>query len=204
MRKAKIIAIGLVLTVAAVVWAQTVTPRNLSGQLVDPGSLHTFKPSGIHNWLPAGWQRLSAFTAATTTPDVSHRTYTTFDDDAQNRVLVCDSRWNKVVVRALGTTNNATITVDVFLMVGGTSDHFTRIGTLAFVVGQQPSSVTTYEFADAVSVTNETGSFRSWRAISPGGDYIGMGEVDLCPGDILGFCPTGITAGTAILEVCGY
>ncbi len=187
---ALIIVVALTACALAQNWADF---RTTDGKRVEPGAQATYRGT---------WTQLAAFTAGTVTPDASHRTYTTFDDDAQNRIVLCDSRWNRILIRALSTTAADTTTVDVFLMIGGTGDHFTRIGTLQFTTGTQPSGVSGSEFADAVTESNTDGSLRAWRTMSPTG-YIAMAEVDIGPGDVLGFCPTTVTHN-AVIEVCGY
>jgi len=184
------IAIGMALVLAACLVAgggneptNSRVPMNIEGHAVNPGAAATHHGE---------WEVLTTFTVATTAPDSAHRTYAAFQEDAAARVYKVDARHNKQVFRCYSTTDGDG---SVFLIYGmvGTSDSFTLIGQLTFTTGTMVGPVAGYLFADTVAVASETGSFRTWRAISPTGNEMGFAEVDTGPISYVGIVPLTVT-----------
>lgn len=173
-------------------------PMDPEGHYVAPGLLQSHRPSGFTRF----GGTTATFSAATTTPDATHRTYATFDDDTAVKTQTLDSRWVGIILRMCSPTENEVNVFDVFGTTG-TSDHWSRIGTLTWTTGTATSNVTGSEFADTCVVTNEDGVY-TWVVASPA-DSVGTAwaMIDAGPFDRIGLVPTTL-ASSAVAEICGF
>jgi hypothetical protein len=199
MRKFKevtlIIVVLLLMTTAAFA-IQEIFHKSKTNQLVEPGQLHTGKNT---------WVVLDATTSSGTEPSdlaVGERTYTTIvaaiaaassgdeeisiygDSLAELQIL---ESWNNARFRCIGVTNNQTVTYQIYLGtlgVGGTDCEVVKAGQLAFTIGQQVSSTSTYKLADTLTVTASDWA-KSWTSSSPGGDKVAEAAIDMMGADII-------------------
>jgi hypothetical protein len=205
--KKRTIILLLVLAPALAFAITEIMPVNTAGLRVDPGTLHTIR---------ADWVQLDATTSAGTEPSdlaAGERTYSTLataiaaglngDDEISTFSLYSGSArqrldWNRIRFRCIGITNGQSITYQIYLgdlgSSGATECALVKVAQLAFTIGQQVSEVSTYEFADAVAVTEYC-----WpKAIgysSPGDttDLVAEAYMDLMGSDYIVAVPT--TAG---------
>ncbi len=126
--------------------------------------------------------------------------------------------WNSVRFTAIGITDNGTYTVDIFSGTLGGGIKFddsltkanaklddcnlTHIGTLAWVIGTQVSTTSSYELADAVTVTTKDAT-TSWTSASNAADDTAEAAIDLQGADVLIFVPTTCSADSKLL-ITGY
>ena len=138
--------------------------------------------------------------------------------DGEIEWYIVPPSWNNVRFTAIGITADGTYTVDVFagtLSSAVTNEdnlaaanaklddcNLTHIGTLAFVIGTQASTVSGYELADAVTVTNKD-STASWTSVSNAGDDTAEAKIDLQGANLLVIVPTTCSANAKLL-VKGY
>ncbi len=138
--------------------------------------------------------------------------------DGEIEWFIVPNGWNSARFTAIGITDNGTYTVDVFsgTLGGGikVTDNLaqanaklddcnlTHIGTLAFVIGTQVSTASTYELADAVTVTTKDAT-TSWTSASNAADDTAEAKIDLQGADVLIFVPTTCSADSKLL-IKGY
>jgi hypothetical protein len=93
----------------------------------------------------------------------------------------------------------------VFLVYGcvGSSGVFGLLGQLTFTTGTCESGTADYEMADTLAVASESGSFRTWRAISPTGNEIAYAECDTGPCYWICVVASTVTH-PCYIEHCGY
>jgi len=112
------------------------------------------------------WQVLDTTSSSGTEPTdpaVDERTYDTLttaittasSGDDEISYAHIPPTWNGLRFRCIGITNNGTTTYQIYLgtLAGGTDCILVNAGQLAFTVGQQVSDTSTYELADAVTIT---------------------------------------------------
>ena len=73
---------------------------------------------------------------------------------------------------------------------------------LAFVIGTQASITSTYEMADAVTVT-ESDSVSAWSSVGAAGNTVAEGQIDLNGANIIVLVPTVVTANCR-LHIKGF
>lgn len=178
---------------------------NADGTVVsNPTQLHTEQDS---------WYLLGAFTTATTTPDVNHRTIATIILDSNNADYNIPDKWNGIRLRCksikdISDANAITTVVDLFL-ANGVDDSYNRISTLTFISGTQFAADSNYVFATTLVESNF-----NWigaadpnyvRLISPGTSYIAEYFFDARGSKKIAVCPTTITNGRAAkIEITGW
>lgn len=188
-----LVLIGVFITACFAI--EGVYTYNKSGTMVEPGQIHSLQD----NWVTLG----TIFTTATTTPDPNHRTASTFTSDANNATKEIPSKWNQIRLRCLSQNDGDDSVFDIFLM-NGTDDHYTRIATLSWVNGLQTSSVSGYEFADTLVVTNHTNCWHTTGStVNPGGNYIAEWSVDVLGSKMIGVSPTTIDSNS-IFQITGF
>lgn len=96
--------------------------------------------------------------------------------------------------RCIGVTDACSVTYQIYLgTLSGEADcELVKAGQLAFTIGTQISTTSTYEMADAVTVTPYCWT-KSWGSISPSSNLVAEATVDFMGADILVVVPT--TAG---------
>ena len=112
------------------------------------------------------WNVLNASVAAGDEPTdlaVDERTYTTVvaaiataaSGDGKISYARIPPTWNGVRFRCIGTTNNATVTYQIYAgtLGDGTDCEIAKVGQAAWTVGQQVSTTSTYEMADSLTWT---------------------------------------------------
>jgi hypothetical protein len=194
MRRKIAIITTICVVFAGLCWA--VDPLlTLDGKQIGAGSMSTYQAQT--------WTTVGTWSAATTTPDATHRTLTAFQADTANKVVRLDGRYNRIRLRAYSTTAEDTTAIDCFLMYG-VNDHFTRVGSSSWTTGTQASGTAGSEFADTVGTpTNANGAPRSWRVISGADNYIAFLELDVAGATYFGASPTTVTSACG-LEIQGF
>lgn len=210
MRRAKEISIIILILLAfvTVVWGiDGIYHYNTYSEMVEPGQLHTAKNT---------WVVIDATTSSGDEPNdlaVDERTYATvsaaaeggddeisiYGDSAAERIVM--SSWNAVRFRCIGITDNGTATYQIYLGtlgIGGTDCELVKAGQLAFVVGTQVSTTSTYELADAVTVTAYCWS-KSWGYSNPGSELVAEAKIDLMGADIIVAVPTTASADCKLI-----
>lgn len=140
------------------------------------------------------------FTTGTTTPDSSHRKYSTFAADANNVIYPLNGRWNVIQIRNMSTTDGDTTVYDVY--IAKKDGIFRRISTLTFTTGTQLSNYSGYEYADTLTAANADWH-KSASALSPGSDSVAEWAIDVMGASYIGISPTTVTH-IAKLEISGY
>lgn len=191
-----------------------VAPLDREGVRVDPGTVHT--PS-------IAWQVIDDTSETGDEPtdlSVTERTYQTVktiiatgaSGDDEISVFDVPRGWNAVRFRAQGITDNGTYTVQVYF--GTLGDGFkdsdstsadcelSYAGQLAWVVGTQAAVTSTYEMADAVTVT-ASDWVSVWKSASPGSERVANARIDLEGADLIVIVPTVASADSKLL-VRGY
>jgi len=211
--KKRLILIMATLLFTAVAWAVTESMMvNTAGVRVDPGILNTIRTD---------WVQLDATTSAGDEPNdlaVAERTYATLaaaaeggDAEISTFTLYSGSararlNWNRVRFRCIGITNDQSVTYQIYLGDLGASSAtdcaLTKVGQLAFTIGQQVSDVATYEFADTLTIT-EYGWPKTWGSSSPTGDLVAECYIDLMGADYIVAVPTTAACDCA-LYIKGY
>ena len=178
------------------------------------------------------WVVIESCTSAddeTTALDVDERTFQTVlaaivaegdrtDKNGEIEWYIVPPTWNNIRFTAMGITDNGTYTVDVFAGTlppgvyntdtlteanAKTQDcNLTHIGTLAFVIGKQVSTTSTYELADAVTVTTKDAT-KSWTSASNAAEDTAEAVIDLQGANVLVIVPTTCSANSKLL-IKGY
>jgi len=131
---------------------------------------------------------------------VGERTYATVKEaaeggDAEISIQRIDETWNAGRFRCIGDTNDSSVTYQIYLGTlgpDGTDCELAKAGQLAFTIGTQASTVSTYEMAHTVTVTSYCWA-KAWSSASPGSNLVAEAAIDLMGADILVAVPT--TAG---------
>jgi hypothetical protein len=212
--------ICIVLPVGILYALEAIAPVNKDGVRVDPGILGTVRDR---------WVVADTTTSDGTEPTdlaATERTYqlvktviaadvaTPANGDLEIAIYDIPRNWNFLRMRCLGITDNGTITYSVYLgdLGDGNKDsnttsadcELTYIGSFAWVVGTQTSTISTYEFADTLTYTANA-SLISVSTISPGTgtERIAEAEFDVKGSDILVLVPI-VASCDAKLLVKGY
>lgn len=143
------------------------------------------------------WVAVDATTSSGTEPTdlaVDERTYTTItaaiaaaaSGDDEISIYQIPYKWNSGRFRCIGITDNQSVTHQIYLGTKGNNDNceLSKAGQLAWTVGTQVSETSTYEFADAVTVTSY-GWTKSWSSSSPGSEMVAEAVIDFQGADIL-------------------
>lgn len=201
MQRIKKLSIILIVFLAAVTacWAiEGIYHYNISGDKVQPGQIHTTQ---------SNWVQIDSTSSTGDEPNdlaVGERTYATVaaaaeggDDeisiygDAATEIDEIDG-WNAVRFRCIGITNNQSVTYQIYVGAmepGDTDCNLAKVGQLAFTVGQQVSSTSTYELADAVTITTADWP-KSWSSANPGSDQVAEASIDLMGANLIVAVPT--------------
>jgi hypothetical protein len=201
----------LVLGLVAVTYASTmVVPVDTENTRVDPGQVHTARNT---------WVVLDTTTSSGTEPTdlaVGERTYQLVKtaiavaSSGEYEISVYDipRDWNAARFRAIGVTENATVTYQIYFGTLGDgnldSDSTTAdcelayAGQLAFVIGTQASTTTDYEMADAVTVTSSDW-VAAWSSKTPGSDRCAEASIDLSGADVMVVLASTATANCKLL-----
>lgn len=225
MKRALIImTLVCVLVGLGILWADRVetTPHDKAGTRVDPGQLHTARFI---------WVVLDTTSSAGDEPvdiddseasrsvggDVTYQRVKTLiaaaaNGDHEISVFDVPRNWNGARFRAIGITDGATVTYQVYAGTLGdgnrdidstTADcELAYIGQYAFTIGTQASTTSTYEMADTLVVTPSDWTkpaSGSDVVSSPTGNRVAEGRVDLIGADVLVFVPTVVTADCKLL-----
>lgn len=88
--------------------------------------------------------------------------------------------------RCSGVTESNSVIHQIYLgtLGGGADCELVKAGQLAWTIGTQVSTVSTYEMADAVTVTPYCWT-KSWDTASPSGNLVAEASVDFMGADIL-------------------
>lgn len=164
------------------------------------------------------WNTIDATTAAGTEPQdlaVTERTYLTVvaaiaaassgDGDEEISYARLPPTWNALRFRAIGVTADGTATYQIYLgtLAGGTDCELAKAGQLAFVIGTQASITSTYELADAVTVTAYDWA-KSWgSAGTADSERTAEAAIDIMGADLIVVVPTTASADCKLL-VKGY
>ncbi|MBE3139365.1 MAG: hypothetical protein IMZ53_02155 [Thermoplasmata archaeon] len=208
--------IFIVIPVGILYALDAIAPVNKEGVRVDPGILNTIKD----RWVVAGSTVSDG--AEPTDLTVTERTYQTVDAaiiaaaGGDEKIIVYDipRNWNALRMRCAAITDDGTITYSVYIGdLGDGNKHsngtsadceLTYIGSFAWVVGTQVSTISTYEMADTLTYTANA-SLISVSTISPGtaSERVAEAEFDVKGSDILVLVPTTVSCDAKLL-VKGY
>jgi hypothetical protein len=161
------------------------------------------------------WQILDSTSSAGTEPTalgVTERTYLTVraaiaaaasgDEEISVFRITRSSRTkaNAIRIRALGITDGGTATYDVFsgTLADSSDCELMYLGTLAFTIGTQASTIATYELGDTLVVTTGDATV-SWTSTSSATNRIAEATIDLQGADLLILVPTTVTADCKLL-----
>lgn len=162
------------------------------------------------------WQVIDSTTSAdneVTDLAVDERTYTTVvaaiaaasstsDGDGEISIYPIPDGWNAIRLRCIGVADNGTVTYQIYLgtlALRGTDCELVNAGQLAFVIGTQVSTTSTYELADAVTVTPYCWP-KSWGyATNPDTELVAEASIDLLGADILIAVPTTASCDAKLL-----
>jgi hypothetical protein len=172
------------------------------------------------------WKVLETCTSAGDEPDalgVAERTFQTVADiilaassgDDEIEYYIVPPTWNNIRLTAIGITDDGTYTVDIHagtLPGNITNDmtvtevgarledcNLTKIGTLAFIIGQQASTTSTYEMAQSVTVTTLDATTSWTSAGTVDGDRTAEATIDLQGANVLVIVPTTCSANSKLL-----
>lgn len=201
------VVIGAIMLLAVTVYARIAySPTSTSEGLRDAGALLSSQ---------IAWNTIDATTSTGTEPTdlaVTERTYVTVvaaiaaasSGDEEISYAHIPPTWNALRFRCIGITENGTATYQIYLgtRAGGTDCELSKAGQLAFTIGTQASVTSTYELADAVTVTAADWA-KSWGSASPGSDQCAEAAIDIMGADLLVVVPTTVTADCKLL-VKGY
>ena len=209
--KKKLILISLLFGVSFVVAdLARVSPLDTAGKRVDPGSVHTARPV---------WTVLDTTSSDSDEPTdlaVTERTYQTVkaaigtgaSGDAEISIFDVPRSWNAIRLRAIGITDAGTYTVEIYLGTLGDGNRdvdstaadceLAYAGQLAWVVGTQVSTTSTYEMADAVTITSSDWA-KDWNSASPSGNRVAEATIDLMGADVVVIVPTVASADSKLL-----
>jgi len=192
-----LITVLFLLIIGGVVWSVNFDSQ---GQMVEPGQLHTAHDT---------WIVIDTTTSAGDEPTdlaVTERTLTTVaaavaaavggDDeisiygdtgDEQSAMLSV----NIARFRCIGITDDASVTYQIYLGTSnaGSNCELSKAGQLAFTIGQQASTTSTYELADAITVTNG-GWPKVFVSTNPGSNGVAEAAIDLMGADLIVAVPT--------------
>jgi hypothetical protein len=206
----------LLVAVSAAFAVTRIAPINKSGDVVNPGQVHTARDA---------WEAIATTLAAGTDPTdlaADERTYLTViaaiaanvsgDGKIETFLLTPDNRqgWNRVKFRMRGVDDNQQNVYQVYLgTLGGspvadvTNCELAKVGQLAFTNGTQASVTSTYEMADTLTITPTTGWSGNWTTRSPTGELVAEARLELEESDVIVIVPTTV-ATNAVLVVTGY
>lgn len=107
---------------------------------------------------------------------------------------------NRVQFWCIGITDGANIIYDIHAgtLGKGTDCELEYMGELDFTIGTQASTTATYEMADAVTVT-PSDSVLGWSSVSPGGNRVAAGRIDLDGKDFVIVVPTTVGCNAKLL-----
>ena len=107
---------------------------------------------------------------------------------------------NTITLRCIGITDNNSVTYSIYTGNLGNADdcNLSYIGSLAFTIGAQASTESTYELADTLTVTEGENLF-SWAVKSPANDRVAEASVDLCGADLIVVVPTTLGCDAKLL-----
>jgi len=198
----------IIFLLTCVVWAiEGMYTYDKKGSMVDPGQLHSAQQA---------WVVVDSTTSDGTEPTAlaaDERTYTAVvaaiaaasSGDDEISIYAIPSRANSARFRCMGITNEGTITYQIYLGTlgpGGTNCELVNAGQLAFVIGQQVSTMSGYEMADTLTITEYCWS-SAWTAKSPTNGLVAEGRVDLQGADVMIIVATTVTCDAKLL-VKGY
>jgi len=205
-RKIVVISLVIIFTAVCIAQIQQVKQVDIYEQNTQPGQLYTAQDA---------WVVINASASAGDEPNdlaTDERTYATvsaateggdskisiYGDDASERLII--SSWNGVRFRCIGITNNQSVTYQIYfgsLEVGGTDCELSYAGQLAFTVGQQASTTSTYEIADTLTAT--AGQYGSWDSESPASDRCAETGIDMKGDNLIVAVPTTLGCNAKLL-----
>jgi len=205
-KKYIIISLLIVFTAVCIAQIQQVSTVDKYQQVTQPGQLYTAQN---------GWVVIGATASAGDEPNdlaVGERTYATvsaateggddkiiiYGDDANERLEM--SSWNGARFRCIGITNDQTVTYQIYLgtlEVGGTDCILAYAGQLAFTIGTQASTTSTYELADTLTATD--GECSSWTSYNPGNNRVATGKIDLESENLIIAIPTTVSCDCKLI-----
>jgi len=171
----------------------------VDGMHITPSPMLTFQKA---------WNVLASTLSADVEPNdlaVTERTYLTVKalaegGDSKITIVRLPRYWNDIRFRCIGITDNSTVTFQLYqgTLGKGTDCELVKVAQLAFTIGTQSSTVSTYEMADTLTVTTYcyTGGISS---ISPLNELTAECKWDLQGDDILVIVPTTVGCNAKLL-----
>lgn len=177
------------------------------------GIMYASTPSPVNIETPAiGWKIIgtsSATGSEPNDPNYLERNYNTFIAVSKVIVWTRPAYINNPVFRFSAKSEGTSDTV--WQMYAAWSDstdstdniRFMKIATLTLNTGKQTAVTSTYEFADAIAITNEY-----WLSdindVSPGSDGIALLHLEAWNSKYIGFVPTTLGSDAQIEAIGGY
>ena len=126
------------------------------------------------------------------------------EGDAEIQIFPIPPWWNGGIFECIGISNNNSVTHQIYLgTLGDDSDcELVKVGQLAWTIGTQVSTVSTYELADTLTVTGYCWT-SSWSSTSPTGELVAMASLDFKGSDIMVIVTT-TSACDSKLKVKGF
>ncbi len=161
-----------------------------------------------------GWATIAEFASASgvaTDLAVDERTYATIlaaiaadvGNDGQIVVYHLPYGANTVRFRNIGLAAAGDHVYQLYSSArhGASNSAFSKRGTLTFKTGSQASTVSGFEFADVLAVTNTSASSTSWTVANPGDatELVAEGIIDLQGDDTLVIVPTTLDDNSKLL-----
>lgn len=193
----KKITILILLFLAVACFASTIiVPFDTENTRVDPGQVHTKRNR---------WVVIDTTSSTGTEPSnlaVNKRTYQAVltaiaaaaSGDDEISVLGIPRSWNGIRLRCIGITDGSSVIYQIYLGTLGvnssniattTADcELSYAGQLAFTIGTQVSTTTSYELADTLTVTSSDW-VKSWSSTSPTGNRVAEAEIDVSGADVI-------------------
>ncbi len=162
----------------------------------------------------SGWFTIAEFASsggAATDLAVGERTYATIiaaiaaDAGNDGQIVVFDLPYGANAVRfrniGLAAAGDHVYQLYSSAKFGAADSAFVKRGTLTFKTGSQASTVTGFEFADLLTVTNTSASSASWTVANPGDgtELVAEAFIDMQGDDTLVIVPTTLDDNSKLL-----
>jgi len=143
------------------------------------------------------WVVVESCTSSGTEPTdlaVGERTYKTVvaaiaaaaSGDDEIEIFRIPQYYNGGIFECIGISDNNSVTHQIYLGTLGNNDdcEIVKAGQLAWTIGTQVSTTSTYELADAVTATAYCWT-SSWSSSTPGSELVAQARIDFMGADIL-------------------
>lgn len=204
-----LILAGIVLLAATCLWAVPTETRITDS--FDPGASgvdkRTVEPVASIT-RQRTWEAIASVSSVGEEPNdlaVGERTYTTVavaaeGGDDKITIVKIPPSWSYIRFRCIGITNDANVVFQVYsgTLANDSDCVLVKVAQLSFVIGTQSSTVSTYELADTLTLT-EYCKILETASDSPTGELVAEAAWDLEGDDILVIVPTTVECNAKLL-----